>query len=138
MKNYELTVILSPLLTEEETNALIGTITSFLQDQGGLLGNQSAGKATRLGYPIKKQREGTVVTLSFSLIPGKIKAVEAKLKETTSIMRFMLVNKITKASTIKATAPRLTPVVEKKEPMVKADAKEIDEKLQEIFKEATS
>lgn len=137
MKNYELILILSPLLTEEETNDLIGTLVSFLQEQGGLLSNQGIGKRAKLAYPIKKQNEGSVTTLSFTFSPDKIASLETRLKENTSILRYMLLNKIIKASTIKPAAPQLAPT-RRDETLVKADAKEIDEKLEEIFKEATS
>jgi len=136
MKNYELILILSPLLGEEETNDLIGTLVSFIQEQGGLLSNQSIGKRMKLAYPIHKQNEGSITTLTFTFSPDKVATLETQLKENTSILRYMLLNKITKASVAAPTTPRLTPT--RDEPRVKADAKEIDEKLKEIFKEAAS
>ena len=136
MKNYELTLILSPLLTETETNDLIGTLVSFLQEQGGLLSNQNIEKRTKLAYPIKKQSEGSITTLTFTFSPDKLKELEVKLKENTSILRYMLLNKITKISEVTRKAPQLAPTTQKTS--LKADAKEIDEKLEEIFKEATS
>ena len=136
MKNYELTLILSPLASETEMNDLIGTIVSFLQEQGGLLSNQNTGKRMRLSYPIKKQTEGTLTTLTFTLSPDKLKVLDAKLKEDTLILRYMLINKVVKASTVKSDTPRLAPTTT--ETRVKADSKEIEEKLEEIFKEATS
>lgn len=136
MKNYELTLILSPLLTEEDTNDLTGTLVSLLQEQGGLLSNQNIGKRTKLAYPIKKQSEGSITTLTFTLNPDRLKGLEIKLKENTSILRYMLLNKITKVSEIAPKTPQLTHTTN--ETHIKADAKEIDEKLKEIFKEATS
>ena len=136
MKNYELILILSPLLAEEETNDLIGTLVSFIQEQGGLLSNQNIGKRMKLAYPIKKQNEGSITTLTFTFSPDKLKALEVQLKENTSILRYMILNKITKASATAPTTPKLTPTTT--ETFVKADAKEIDEKLKEIFKEAAS
>ncbi|HEA84639.1 MAG TPA: 30S ribosomal protein S6 [Candidatus Wildermuthbacteria bacterium] len=136
MKNYELTLILSPLLGEEEMNDLIGTLVSSLQEQGGLLSNQNIGKRTKLAYPIKKQNESNITTLTFTFNPEKLKELEVKLKENTSILRYMLLNKITKVSEIIQKTPQLRPKTDGTN--VKADAKEIDEKLKEIFKEATT
>ena len=136
MKNYELTLILSPLLGEEEMNDLIGTLVSSLQEQGGLLSNQNIGKRTKLAYPIKKQNESNITTLTFTFNPDKLKELEVKLKENTSILRYMLLNKITKVSEITHKTPQLRPKTDGTN--VKADAKEIDEKLKEIFKEATT
>ena len=135
MKNYELILILSPNLREEETNDVVGSFVSFIQEQGGLLSNQSQGKKTPLPDSMQKHEEGILTTITFSVNPDKIKEIETRLKETPSVLRHMLVHRLMKTAVPKTTIS--PPPQEAKVERVKADAKEIDEKLKEIFKEAT-
>ena len=104
MRNYELALIASPELTEEQLNDNTQEFISWLQDQGGIFINQDMQGRRVLPSLIKEKNQGFLVSLHFALDPEKIQEVTKKVKETPYILRSMLV--ITPAQ--KTTAP--TPV----------------------------
>ena len=146
MRNYELTLILSANLAEEQVNNTIQKIASFLQEKGGILGNQDIKGKKPLLAPISKQVEGYVVVLKFTIGSEHITELEAQLKENEEVLRHMLL--IAPQYMKKVLAPRIaTPVaastVEAKpaapvtveEPVTEAGKETIDKKLEEIFNE---
>lgn len=138
MRNYDLTLIFSPLLADEEANDLFQQFVSFVQEQGGILGDQRLLGKKPLLAPIKHAKEGYLAVITFSLNEENLSNLEKKCKETSKILRFFIVKQAKRVIKKKA---RITPTPEltaaaapQKE--AKADLKDIDEKLEEIFKEA--
>lgn len=137
MRNYDLSLIFSPLLTEEEANDLFQKLVSFVQEQGGILQDQRLLGKRPLLAPIQNSKEGYLAIITFSLSGENLSNLEAKCKETKHIIRFFLIRqakrKAKKARSIPTPEIVLSPVQKKEE---KADLKDIDEKLEEIFKES--
>jgi len=146
MKDYEITLILSPHLTDEQANDILAELVSFIQDQGALLHDQNILGKKPLLAPIQSQKEGYLAFVGFNATPDKIASLEKKCKETQHILRFML---LVKPSRKAAKPPRIlsTPTLnqqdrprevvggEKKVEKEKIELKDIDEKLKEIFEE---
>ena len=140
MRNYELALIASPELTEEQLNDNTQEFISWLQDQGGIFINQDMQGRRVLPSLIKEKNQGFLVSLHFALDPEKIQEVTKKVKETPYILRSMLV--ITPAQ--KTTAPTSMGVTASQESVTQenlqeqaqkqADVEDIDKKLEEIFK----
>jgi ribosomal protein S6 len=137
MRNYDLTLIFSPLLADEEANDLFQQFVSFVQEQGGILGDQRLLGKKPLLAPIRHAKEGYLAVITFSLNEEKLPNLEKKCKETPQILRFFIVKQakrvIKKARIIPIPEMASTPI-QKKEG--KIDLQDIDEKLEEIFKEA--
>ena len=138
MRNYDLSLIFSPLLSAEETNDLFQKFVSFVQEQGGILQDQRLLGKRPLLAPIRNSKEGYLAIITFSLSEEKLPNLEAKCKETEPIIRFFLMRQVKR---VKKARPRSMPIPEiaaaptqRKEE--KADLKDIDEKLEEIFKES--
>jgi len=136
MRNYDLTLIFSPVLTDGEANDLFQEFVSFIQEQGGILEDQRLLGKKPLLAPVHHSKEGYLAIVTFSLGEEKLPNLGKKCKETEQILRFFLARQAKKAKKVKiAKAPEMAPVsVEKKGE--KIDLKDIDEKLEEIFKES--
>lgn len=138
MRNYDLSLIFSPLLPEQEANDLFQEFVSFVQEQGGILENQRLLGKKPLLAPIQNSKEGYLAIITFSLPEEKLPNLEGKCKGTKQILRFFLVRQAKKPKAKKtrfASTPEIAsgPIQKKEE---KANLKDIDEKLEEIFKES--
>ena len=138
MRNYDLTLIFSPLLAPEEANDLFQQFVSFVQEQGGILGDQRLLGKKPLLAPIRHAKEGYLAVITFSLGEEKLLNVEKKCKETQQILRFFIVKQvkrvIRKKGRVAPTPEIATAPAQKKEE--KIDLQDIDKKLEEIFKES--
>ena len=147
MKNYELSYLISPESTTEETEALNAGITSFIQKEGGLILKSEIPVSKFLGYTIKKQRSALWVNLEFSAEPEKITLIDGFVKKETKILRYLLVIKKPKRQvkerrerkeqtpTPATEAVRGESVVKPEKFDKKVDLQDIDEKLDEILGE---
>lgn len=145
MKNYELSYLIYPESTTEETEDLNAGITSAIQKDGGLILKSEMPVSKFLGYAIKKQRSALWVNIEFSAEPEKIASIDSYIKKEAKVLRYLLVIKKPKRQ-IKERRERKeqvpTPEAVKEENVIKpekfdkkVDLKDIDEKLDEILGE---
>jgi small subunit ribosomal protein S6 len=162
MRNYDVSLIFSPLLEEQAINDIAQQLASFVQEKGGILGNQQIRGKRPLLAPIKKHREGYLVILSFTLTAEHLKEFEKQCKEQKDIIRFLVAKQAKKSKKPQGKSIHKTPAsplislessVEEqtaaKPAATEKEAKperpseekvnvhDIDEKLEEIFKEST-
>lgn len=150
MKLYEITYLISPDLSEEELKGCQEKITSLIQEEGGVLVDEaslhlplhpvSQGSAIEvkppvrktLAYPIKKKREAFLSTLSFQILPERLRSLEKKLKGESNLLRYQILTKKLpkKVKVISAKKPKK--IVK---PKPKVELKEIEKKLEEILGE---
>jgi ribosomal protein S6 len=136
MRNYDLTLIFSPLLSDEEANDLFQQFVSFVQEQGGILENQRLLGKRPLLAPVRNSKEGYLAIITFSLNEEKLPNLERKCKETKHIIRFFLIRQQKRTKKAKSIpTPEISAVLLPKREE-KTDLKDIDEKLEEIFKES--
>ena len=76
MRNYDLTLIFSPLLSAEEANDQFQQFVSFVQEQGGILEDQRMLGKKPLLSPIRGSKEGYLALIAFSLSEEKLPAFE--------------------------------------------------------------
>ena len=137
MKDYELTYIISPDLSEQEIKSLSDKVSSFIKEEQGTIKKTTEPSKRKLGYPIKEKQEGFLVSSDFSLSPEQLSNLERKLKTENQILRYIIVIK----EKIKETPPRIRTKPITAQPMVnkpkdeKVELKEIDKKIEEILKE---
>ena len=140
MKQYELSYLITPDLSDQEVTVFCEKINSLIQDKGGVLGKMLAEKKIKLGYPIKKKATAFIKTVNFHLSPEKLPDLEKSLKETKEILRYFIVTPkeikkpIEKELVFKASSKEVE-TKQKKEVKEKVELKDIDEKLKEIFEE---
>jgi small subunit ribosomal protein S6 len=89
MNHYELMVIFSSNLTEDEQKEQSLQVHELLKrEKGELLLTDHWGKR-KLAYPVKKQRQGYYDWIYFQMEPGRISEIDRKLKMSESILRFL-------------------------------------------------
>lgn len=134
MRNYELTCLISPDLSEEELKNLSIKINSFIQEETGVLEKASEPLKKRLGYPIKGKAGAFSVSLNFSLNPEKLENLEKKLKSENQILRYIILIK-TAGKEVLPRRKRLREPAAHQPRTKKVELKEIDKKIEEILGE---
>lgn len=143
MKNYELAILVSPELQEEEMKNFLQKVSDTIQQEGGSIKEAKSPIKKKLGNEINGAKTAFFAVYDFDLEAEKLDNLKQKLKEEKSILRFMLV--IKRKFKIKK-APRRAPVrtaIEKPvaatsgavKPKEKVELKEIEKQLEEILGE---
>lgn len=94
MKQYEITYISDPLLTEEVRHELDVTIETKITEFAGAIEKSIVATRRRLIYPIKKKVNGFLRTINIQLDPAKLIDVQHFLKREGNILRFTIINTI--------------------------------------------
>ena len=92
MNNYEAVVILSTSATEETTVAFGEKMKTLISGNGELTKVDEWGKKT-LAYPIKKQKEGYYILLTFAANPEFISELERVLRLDDIVLKHMVIKK---------------------------------------------
>jgi small subunit ribosomal protein S6 len=161
MRNYDVSLIFSPLLEEQAVNDVLQQLASFVQEKGGILGDQQIKGKRPLLAPIGKHKEGYLALFSFNLSPELLEEFEKYCKEQKDILRFLIAKHVKQRQNKKQPtlaqkqaipakpqseeSPSLetadvAAVKEEKSDRPteeKIDLKDIDEELEEIFKETS-
>lgn len=139
MKNYELTFLITPEISEEEAKAFSQKIVSLIQEEGGVLVGEANLLNKKLAYSIKKQTQAYLAVLFFQLEPQKLANLEKKLKAEKQILRYLILTKVpVKEKLVKAKRVPKLPISRKPTPKTKekkVELKEIEKKLEEILHE---
>ncbi len=90
MNNYELIMILNPVLSDEEVRNTTAKYRSMVTDAGGSMVHEEAWGMRQLAYPIQKKTNGIYHLMEF-LAPGTlVDAMEIQFKRDDVIMRQMI------------------------------------------------
>lgn len=127
MKSYELTYLISPDHTEEETKNLSEKIANFITELSGLIKTNHNPSRTKLAYLINGKREAFLNSIEFSLNPEKIKDLKNKMK-MGEIIRYVIVIKAKERK-----APLKKPRVAEKSKEQKVEIENMDKKIDEIL-----
>lgn len=91
MRDYELTVVFSPEIAEEDLPAEIERVNQLIAEKGGVVGEANRWGRRRLAYPIKKHREGNYVLTPLKLQADVAAELERNLRGFDQILRYLLV-----------------------------------------------
>ena len=91
MRDYELVVILSSELAEEEVPAAIDRLSQLIADRGGEVREVNRWGRRKLAYPIKRQVEGNYLVTQVRLDPRRTSDIEAGLRISEEVLRHLLV-----------------------------------------------
>ena len=91
LRDYELVVIISPEVAEEEITATLDKISRFIVERGGSITEVSQWGRRKLAYPIKDFMEGNYVLTHFKMDPGLTADLEASLRISEEVLRHLLV-----------------------------------------------
>lgn len=90
-KKYEVVYLLSPSLTDEEALTQAGTITSLLEDAGGITRRVEEPKKRKLAYAIKKNSYAYFGWTTFAMLPEQVILFNKKLLHQPHILRYLVV-----------------------------------------------
>lgn len=127
-KTYQLTYLISPEVSFEEAKAVSQEIESRFGKEGKVVKTENPIKKF-LTYPIKKQKAAYLVSVNFNLEPEKIEMLIKEIEKKPQVIRCLLTKKEKRTPRI----AQLKSAEPKREPVTKVEAKEIEEKLEEIL-----
>ena len=91
MRNYELIMIISPEVEEEDMLATIEKVNEFITSKGGAVTEVEQWGRRKLAYPINRFREGNYILDRFKLDQGLTAELEASLQISEKVLRHLLV-----------------------------------------------
>ncbi|UCG84554.1 MAG: 30S ribosomal protein S6 [Dehalococcoidia bacterium] len=91
MRDYEMVMIISPDVAEEDVPGTIDKVSDFITSKGGEVTQIDRWGKKKMAYPINRFSEGNYVVSRFKIEPGMTTELEASLKITEQILRHMLV-----------------------------------------------
>ena len=89
MQNYELMVIFTPVLSEDEYKSAQKKYVAFVKDNGGKLVHQNAWGLKSLAYPIEKKTTGLYWVLEYEAPTSFNEKLKIQLLRDESVIRHM-------------------------------------------------
>lgn len=91
MRDYELVLIISPEVAEENLAAVTDRVSQFITEKGGTIIEVNHWGRRKLAYPIRRFLEGNYTLTQFRLEPGVTGELKASLSISEEILRHLLV-----------------------------------------------
>ncbi len=93
MNKYEMLVIISPSISDEEKDALINKFKDYIEKNAGSITSVDKWGLKKLTFPIKFKTEGFYVLMNFESSAEVSDAVNKLMLITDNILRCMIVRK---------------------------------------------
>ena len=91
MRDYELVVVVSPEVADEDVPATVERVQQVIQERGGEIKQVDPWGRRKLAYPIQRHVEGHYVITQFSLEPQAVQALEGNLELAEDVIRHLVV-----------------------------------------------
>jgi len=91
MSSYELVLIVSPEVTDEEMPDFITKLGELISKNGGSVDEVNQWGRKQLSYPIKRSTEGNYLLTKLKLKPASTKGLEANFRLSGKILRHLLI-----------------------------------------------
>ena len=91
LRDYELVLVISPEVAEEEFEATIDNISRLITGGGGIISDIEKWGKRKLAYPIRYFVEGSYVLAKFKMKPAFDKEMEANLRLSEEVIRHLLI-----------------------------------------------
>ncbi|MBM4446831.1 MAG: 30S ribosomal protein S6 [Chloroflexi bacterium] len=91
MHSYEMVLIISPEVADEEVPDFITKLGELVNKTGGSVDEVNQWGRKQLAYPIKRSTEGNYVLTKLKLKPALTKELEANLRLSGKILRHLLI-----------------------------------------------
>ena len=89
MNNYELMVIFTPVLSDDEFKASQKKFTTFIKDNGGQVTHENPWGLKSLAYPIAKKTTGLYWVMEYSAPTDFNEKLKIQLLRDDNVMRHM-------------------------------------------------
>jgi small subunit ribosomal protein S6 len=93
VREYELAVVISPDITDEEAPEAYERVRQMVTSRGGEVINEDVWGRKKLAYPIGKHLEGNYVFTDIKLPPERVRDLESGLQISEEVLRHMLIRK---------------------------------------------
>ena len=90
IQNYEMMLIFTPVLADDEFKAAQAKFTSFIKENGGEIVHQNAWGLKSLAYPIQKKTTGLYFVVEFTAPTDLNAKMEIQLNRDETVMRHMV------------------------------------------------
>jgi len=91
MRDYELVLIISPQVEDDQVPQVVERVGRFISERGGNLGEVNTWGRRKLAYPIKRQMEANYVVLQAKLEPSLVAELESQLRLSEDFLRHLIV-----------------------------------------------
>ena len=91
MRDYELIMVISPEVAEEDLPATIDKVSRWVTEIGGSVTQVDQWGRRKLAYPIKHFAEGNYILTRFQSEPQQAAELEANLRISEEVLRHLLV-----------------------------------------------
>lgn len=89
-QDYEMMLIFTPVLTEEEFKNAQNKFTDFIKENGGEIVHQNAWGLRSLAYPIQKKTTGFYVVVEYKAPRDLNAKLEVQLNRDETVMRHII------------------------------------------------
>ena len=90
LRDYELVMVLSPELGDEEVAATAERVTGFVTERGGSVVDQENWGLRRLAYPIRNFQEGNYILARFTLDSQDVRELDRTLTASQDLLRHLV------------------------------------------------
>ena len=90
MSNYELMLIFTPVLSDEEFKAVQKKYADFITDNGGSVAHSNPWGLKSLAYPVQKKTTGIYWVLEYSAPSSFNEKLKVQLLRDDAVMRHMI------------------------------------------------
>lgn len=90
IQNYEMMLIFTPVLADDEFKAAQKKFTSFIKENGGEIVHENVWGLKSLAYPIQKKTTGLYFVVEFTAPTDLNAKMEIQLNRDESVMRHMI------------------------------------------------
>jgi len=91
MQQYEIVIILTPLLSEETAKEAIGKFSKIIADGGAEIVQEDNWGLRKLAYPIQKKTTGYYHLTEFRAPGDLINKLEIELRRDERVLRFLTI-----------------------------------------------
>lgn len=91
MRDYELTVLLRPDISEKELDKEVKSLSDIFEKQGAKVKARKDPVKKSLAYEISKYREAYYAFFVLSMMPDKVAELDKKLHLAENVIRYLLV-----------------------------------------------
>ena len=93
MREYELVIVISPDITEEDVPAAMERVSGAITSKGGEVVESRPWGRRRLAYPIRRHTDGNYIINQIKLDPARAHELESQFKISEEVLRHLLVRK---------------------------------------------
>jgi len=91
LRDYELVLVMSPGISDENLPGAIDKVSQFITGKGGAVTEVAPWGRRKLAYPIKRFMEGNYVMTKFKSDAKLIKELDASLRLSEEVLRHLIV-----------------------------------------------